>query len=77
MTATLADRAAQLAQITGGNVEWYAHRKNMTRAEGLAGVRWCGETMRYVPGGSGGDVLTSKAGNKFVTAHGSGRAYAK
>ena len=70
----LTNRAAQLAEITGGKLEWYTTRKQITQAEGRAGVVWCGQTNRYLTGSSGGGLVTAKTGSRALTVHGSGRA---
>lgn len=68
--AKIAERAAALAAITGGKVEWYGTRKALTRAEGVAGVVWDGVSRRYIPAGAV-RPFNSRNGSWFVPVHGS------
>lgn len=67
---TQSNRANALAQITGGKAEWYATHKQITAAEGNAGVQWDGVTGSYKPVDVGRPVKTG-SGSWGRQVHGS------
>lgn len=60
-------RAESLAAITGGKPEWYATHKQITRAEGVAGVVWNGSSHSPAPKSR---AVRSKCGSWGRQVHG-------